>query len=198
MENIATQIGMPLDEFNRLYDQDGPFELINGERIPKMPNVAGHGEICDLLRDTINVFAVGNNLGKAFREYTFVVSYTSNWVAGSRIPDVMYYAAERLESYKATNPDWKQKPYILVPDLVVEVVSPTDNLTTLDDKIDLYLADGVQVVWVVDPQAEKVSIYSAVPDQSNTKKQTNLKQGDILTGGEVIPGFQIPVTVIFG
>lgn len=197
MESIATQVGMPLDEFNRLFDQEGPFELINGERIPKMLNIAGHGEASDTLRDAISDFAVKLQLGRAFREYTFVVSYTSNWVTGSCIPDVMYYTWDRLEAYKAANPDWKKKPYILVPDLVVEVISPTDNLGDLNDKIDLYLLDGVRLVWTVDLEREQVSIYTLIANQPFTKQQTNLKRGDILRGGEVIPGFEIPVATIF-
>jgi Uma2 family endonuclease len=197
MEQAVTQIGIAMDEFIRLYDKEGPFELINGERRLKMPNVAGHGFVAELMRDSINQWSIPNNLGRAMLEQSFVISYTSNWVTGSRIPDVMYYRAGRLETYKSADPDWKRKPYILVPDLVIEVVSPTDDLRELDDKIDLYLADGVLMVWVVDALREKVSVYTLIADQPNTKRQTTLKQGDLLTGGDIIPGFELAVASIF-
>jgi Uma2 family endonuclease len=197
METPSIQIGMPLEEFIRLADKEGPFEIINGERIPKMPQVAGHGEVEDILRDNINALAIVTGLGRAFTEQTFVVSYGSGWVTGSRIPDVMYYAAERLSAYKEANPDWKKKPYILVPDLVVEVVSPNDDMGELSDKVDLYLVDGVRGVWVMDFNKETVSIHSLISREPFTKQQTNLKVGDILTGGDIIPGFEITVSSLF-
>ena len=197
MDLPAVQVGMPLEEYLLLSDREGPFEIINGERIPKMPNVAGHGFVAQMIWDALNQYTGDKQLGSAFHEHAFVLSYTPGWVSGLRIPDVMYYTAERLEAYKATTPDWKQKTYILVPELVVEVISANDDLGELDEKIDLYLADGVQVVWVVDPGREKVSIYAPTPNRPNTKQQTNLKGGDILTGGEIIPGFEIAVVNLF-
>jgi Uma2 family endonuclease len=197
MALTPVQVGMPLDEFIRLYDTEGPFELVNGERIRKMPNVAGHGLCAETLRDAINAYAVPNQLGRAMLEQVFILSYTSNWVAGSRIPDVMYYAADRLEGYKATTPDWKNKPYILVPDLVAEVVSPNDNLTELDEKIDRYLEDRVRVVWVLDPQRAIAQVYTLLAPQPFTKQVVTLKSGDMLQGGEIIPGFEIAVVQLF-
>lgn len=191
-----TEIGMALDEFIRLYDTEGAFELINGERIAKIPNIAGHGEIVELIFLAIHVWVSAKALGKIVREMPFVLSYTSNWVTGSRIPDVMYFRAERFTPYQESTPDWKNKPYILIPDLAVEVVSPNDNLWELDEKVDLYLADGVRLVWVIDPQRKKVSVYTpaAAP---YTRQQINLKSGDMLTGGDIIPGFEIAVDAIF-
>jgi Uma2 family endonuclease len=102
MALTPVQVGMPLDEFIRLYDTEGPFELVNGERIPKIPNVAGHGLCAEMLRHSIHAYVAHNKLGQVMVNQVFVLSYTSNWVAGSRIPDVMYYTADRLEGYKAT------------------------------------------------------------------------------------------------
>jgi Uma2 family endonuclease len=198
MERDTVEIGMPIEEFIRLYDAEGPFELINGERVPKMPNVAGHGEIIEILYLAIYSVVSAGQLGKVLREMPFVLSYSSNWVTGSRVPDLMYYIADRINAYKAATPDWKDKPYVLVPDLVVEVVSPNDDLGVLDEKIDLYLSDGVRAVWTVDPQRGKVAVYVLVLDKPQTKQQTTLTRNDTLTGGEIIPGFEIKVSTIFG
>lgn len=197
MDTPTIQIGMSLEEYNRLSAQEGPFEIIDGERIPKMQQVAGHGEVIDIFRDGINGHAIAKKLGRAFSEQTFVLSYSPGWVTGSRIPDVMYYTAERLNDYKEANSDWKKKPYILVPDLVVEVVSPNDDLGELGEKVDLYLTDGVQLVWVMDFNKETVAIHTLISLQPFTKQQTTLKVGDTLTGGEIIPGFEIPVATLF-
>lgn len=63
------------------------------------------------------------------------LSYTPNWVTGSRQPDVMFSTAERINAYKEANPDWKRKPYVLVPDLVVEVMSVNDDPADLTRKL---------------------------------------------------------------
>ncbi|MEO8608747.1 MAG: Uma2 family endonuclease [Chloroflexota bacterium] len=197
MVTPAVQVGMSLDDFIRLYDKEGSFEIINGERIPLMPTVAGHGYTLKIIYFALSLYVSAQKLGEAISELPFVFSYLSNWVTGSLVPDVMYYTAERFATYKEVNPDWKKKPYILVPDLVVEVVSPNDNLGELNEKVDLYLTNGVRLVWVVNPNKENLSIYTLVSLQPFTKQQTTLKVGDTLSGGEIIPGFEITVASLF-
>jgi Uma2 family endonuclease len=197
LEPAATKIGMPMEEFIRLYDSEGPFELIDGERIPKMPNVAGHDETTRTAFVALFQFTKENRLGEVMTESPFVLSYTSNWVTGSRQPDVMFYEAERINAYREATPDYKLKPYILVPDLVVEVVSPNDNLIELDEKVDRYLLDGVLAVWVLDPQRKKVFIHTLTSRDPFTKQTTTLKQGDTLNAGAVIPGFEIALAALF-
>jgi len=196
LEPAATKIGMPMEEFIRLYDAEGPFELIDGERLPKMPNVAGHDETTRTAFVALFQFTREHQLGEVMTESPFVLSYTSNWVTGSRQPDVMFYKAERINAYREATPDYKLKPYILVPDLVVEVVSPNDDLTDLDEKVDRYLLDGVLAVWVFDPQRRKVFIHVLTLREPFTKQTTTLKPGETLNGGEIIPGFEIPVATI--
>jgi len=197
LEQPVTKIGMPLEEFIRLYDTEGPFELIDGERLPKMPNVAGHDETSRAAFVALFQFTKANQLGEVMMESPFVLSYTSNWVTGSRQPDVMFYRAERINAYKEATPDYKLKPYILVPDLVVEVISPNDNLIELDEKVDRYLLDGVAAVWVIDPQRKKVFIHVLTSRDPLTKQTTTLKPGEMLNGGEMIPGFEMAVATIF-
>lgn len=130
-----TRVGMPLDEFLEL-SHEQPFDLINGERIPLMPGVAVHGETIRALFLAIWLYISTKLLGDVITETTFILpdTYDSNWVEGSRTPDVMYYAAGRLQAYKAQTPDWQARPYALVPDFVAEVVSPNDKFSELDKK----------------------------------------------------------------
>jgi Uma2 family endonuclease len=124
---------------------------------------------------------------------TFILpdTYDKNWVSGSRIPDVMFVRREKLEAYKQQNPDWEDKPYILLPDLVIEIVSPNDSYTEIDDKVGLYLKDGVGLVWVINPQNKTVSVHS--PDNRSIR----LTVKDTLNGSDVLPEFSIPVENIF-
>ena len=72
-----------------------------------------------------------------------------------------------------------------------------DDLGELDEKVNLYLTDGVRMVWAINPNKENVSIYTLVSLQPFTKQQTTLKVGDRLSGGEMIPGFEIHVASLF-
>jgi Uma2 family endonuclease len=150
--DVSTKIGMPLDEYI-LLSNDQPFEIINGERIPRLPHVFGHSEVIRHLFILLDRFVQAHNLGEVFSETTFILpdADDSDWVEGSRIPDLMFFAGDRLAKYKADHANYRVRPIALVPDFVIEVVSPTDKVSELDEKIDAYLADGVRLIWTVDP-----------------------------------------------
>lgn len=156
-----TRVGMPLDEFIRQYDE-APFELIDGERIPLMPGVAGHSKALHALLFAIYLFISSKKIGEVLVETTFILPerYNSNWVEGSPTPNVMYFVENRLTTYRETTPDWRERPYLVVPDFVAEIVSPNDKVSELDKKIDAYLADGVRLIWVIDPQRRKAVVYA--------------------------------------
>ena len=197
LEPAVTKIGMPMEEFIRLYDKE-PFELVNDIRKPVLPQVAGHGQVVQDFWIALNRYTESRQLGEAWMRAPFVQVNTDDSVASSYTPDVMYFCAERMASYKSAVPNWKWKPYLLIPDLVVEVVAPTDDFGELDEKVDKYLTDGVLKVWVMNPQRIKVSVYTPTLDNKpHTKQRTNLFSGDILTGGDLIPGFELPVAKIF-
>jgi Uma2 family endonuclease len=183
---------MQLDEFIR-EQADQPFELINGERIAKMPQVFGHSYVIRLLVRILDAFTQKHQLGEVFQETTFILPdrYDSNWVEGSRIPDVMFYSADRLADYLAATPEWRERPIPLVPDLVIEVVSPNDSYTKLDEKVDAYLADGVRLVLVVDPQRRKITLDA--PDGMHYK----LAGDATLDLSAVIAGLTLPLAEIF-
>lgn len=182
---------MTVEEFVRLYDSEGPFELIDGERRILSPTVAGHGNKAKKIYDALIVHDPQEELGTVYSELPFVLVYTADWVKGSRTPDVMYFRADRIAAYKANNPDWEEKPFVIVPDLVIEVISANDLYSEVDEKVDRYLDDGVQIVWVVDQKRKAVKVRRQ--DYSKT-----LHLDDKLSGDEIIPGFSIPVKTIFG
>ena len=181
---------MTLEEFARLYEQEGPFELIDGERRLLMPPVAIHGFTIRALFLLLYNFCVTHNLGEVITEMPFVLTYDSNWVKGSRVPDLMFFAAARWQQYTQTTPDWQGKPFVIVPDLAVEVVSQNDQYTDIQDKVDRYLADGVRLVWVVDPQRLRVGVYDG-------QHYVSLSVDENLTGGDVLPGLSIALKTLF-
>jgi Uma2 family endonuclease len=181
---------MTLAEYVRLYEQDGAFEIIDGERKSLMPPVALHGLIVRTLFFIIYTFCKKHDLGEVLQEMPFVLTYNSDWVKGSRVPDIMFFAKDRWETYIQQTADWVSKPFIMVPDFVIEVVSPNDLYTKLQQKVEVYEHDGVRLIWIVDPMRKKVSVYSG-------ESFVSLGAEDTLTGGAVLPDLQINLKDLF-
>ena len=182
--------GMALSEFIRRFEQDGAFELIEGEIVPMSPNVSIHAVLIKRVLRLLLPFE-DKGLGEVFTEATFILEEKSDWVKGSRIPDLMFISAEQLKKHYAQE-NWESKPFALIPELVVEIVSPTDNYTDVNRKAQLYLADGVKRVWVFDPQAKQIAVHT-----SGTNTITILQGDDMLIGGSVLPDFKVRVKDIF-
>jgi Uma2 family endonuclease len=107
------------------------------------------------------------------------------WIAGERyIPDLAFMSYERQDDAPsvAYNP--------VPPNLVIEVLSPGNEDFEMAVKIANYLSEGC-IVWLVDPQTSQVSVM--VPAQPAQK----LSIDDTIDGGEILPGFQLPVRDIF-
>ena len=104
-----------------------------------------------------------------------------------RIPDVSFTRWERLPGRKVPNdpvPD-------LVPDLAVEVLSMANTRREMERKLKEYFLSGVKLVWFVEPVAHVVRVFTS-PDEV-----TELRINDILEGGDVLPGFAVPVERLF-
>lgn len=187
--DVQTRIGMPMDEFIRQYEE-APFELVDGERIPLMPPVAEHGEVIRILLEMLILYKQLHQTFVTYTEMPLVLEDTPNWVKGSRVPDLMIFDKARFDDYKARIPDWKSKPFVLVPDLCVEVISATDSYDDVDEKVDGYLRDGVRLVWVFNPRRKSVKVHTP-------SGITSLTITDTLDGGKVLPGFKLPIADIF-
>lgn len=182
---------MTIDEFIRHYEHEGPFELVDGEIVPMSPVVMRHTTIGKRLMKALLPFEEAG-LGEVFSEAPFILSYSADWVKGSRVPDLMFIRADKLRAYRAQDPDWEDKPLVLVPDLAIEIVSPSDHYSEIETKVTRYLRDGVGRVWVFDPQPKTVIIH-----QSGELPVT-LTVSDTLTAGDLIPGLELPLAAIFG
>ena len=104
---------------------------------------------------------------------------------GFRRPDVSFVAAGRIQ---APAPDG---PLPFAPDLAVEVVSPTDNVEELESKLADYRSAEIPLVWVVIPAVRLVRVFP------RGGPIVELRAGDTLTGGDVLPGFAVAVADLF-
>jgi Uma2 family endonuclease len=101
-----------------------------------------------------------------------------------RIPDVSFICWERLPQDRDPMP-------AVSPDLAVEVLSPSNTEREIQKKLDDYFTGGTRLAWIIDPVARAARVYHA-PDQFTAIDQTGS-----LTGGDVLPGFELPLTRLF-
>lgn len=79
----------------------------------------------------------------------------------------------------------------LAPDLAAEVLSPSNTPTEMKRKREEYLANGVRLVWIVDPKTRTVEVYAP------RRKPVVLTEADTLDGGKVLPGFTLSLAELF-
>jgi Uma2 family endonuclease len=103
-----------------------------------------------------------------------------------RAPDIGFIAAEHISPEGLPDQWWQGGP-----DLTVDVVSPSQGVSELIDKAQEFLRAGTRVAWVVDP-SRRCILVCTLPDHV-----TVLHEADILDGGDVLPGFTVPVAQVF-
>lgn len=103
-----------------------------------------------------------------------------------RKPDVSFIRIGRLPNEKPAD-TYDQ----LAPDLAVESVSPTDTVLELDEKIEEYLKAGVRLVWIINPDLRSVKIFRP------GRPILEIRNGDELSGEDVVPGFSCKVSELF-
>ena len=104
-----------------------------------------------------------------------------------RMPDVSFISWARLPGGKIPKAPIPR----LAPDLAVEVLSPGNTAAEMERKRREYFKAGVSVVWLVDPVARRVTVYTA-PDQFRV-----LAESETLDGGQVLPGFALSLRELF-
>jgi Uma2 family endonuclease len=132
----------------------------------------------------LNAFVEAERLGVCFPDNTgFLLPELGDTV---RSPDAAFVGAGKL-SVEGIGAGW----VAVAPDLVVEVLSPSETASELDEKLRDYRSAGTRLVWVIDPAKRVVSVRAAdAPERW-------LSEGDTLDGGEVLPGFTIAVSRLF-
>lgn len=161
----------------------GRYELTEGRLIEMSPPGSEHGLIVFSISLVIGNYVKQKKLGKVFAAETgFRLSRNPDTV---RAPDVAFVSSARL-------PRPLPRGYMdLAPDLVVEVVSPSDDADDMQLKIKEWLDAGAKMVCYVYPSSRQVVIYRSLRDVRV------LTDADTLLGDDVLPDFSLPVNEIF-
>lgn len=166
------------------HGNDRRLELVRGELIIMSPTKPLHGIVCARLTTRLGSFVEEHNLGETFGAETgFVVERDPDSVLGA---DVAFVSRERLDAVENFD-----KFFSFAPDLAVEVLSPSNTKSEIDQKITMYFAAGSRAVWVFNPKRRTASAYSS-PSEFRA-----LTEHDTLDGGEVLPGFRLELSKLF-
>jgi Uma2 family endonuclease len=168
-----------VQEFLQLPELEGErTELIGGEVVTKGYGKGRHEIVKSNLLRVLVVWLARNPMGSVFAETMFQLDDHN-----SLIPDLSVVFSGRVAPGAK---DWWQG----APEIAVEVVS-SETATRLEQKVDLYLANGGKSVWAAFPEHRIVRIYEA------SGLSRKFDQDQTLEDPTVLPGFSTPVSAIF-
>ena len=175
---------MTADELLVMPDDGNRYELVGGELLMAPPPGSEHGEVTMNLAAPLFQHVKKNRLGVVYAAETgFRLESDPDTV---RAPDIAFVRQEvidktgRITGYR-----------VGAPDLVAEVLSPSDTFGKVEAKVKQWLETGARMVWVVSPKLKTITVYRSLSDI------VTLTEKDTLDGGDVVPGFQINVADVF-
>lgn len=164
--------------------EDRLYELIDGVLVEKVYN----------LRDSLVATTIGVALGSWDEPLNagIVTGASAAFRFGPnqvRMPDAAFTSWDRLPGGKIP----REPVPAIVPDLAVEVINRANTVDEMGRKLRDYAKAGVRLVWYVDPERKEVTVY---PRGKERGKRVVGVDGT-LDGGDVLPGFALPVAKIF-
>lgn len=171
------------DEFEHLVEQppysEGLYELIDGEIVQKMPT-EDHGLAQVNISTALNLYR--KRIGKG-RPGSEVLHRVPGDPKNARQPDVSFFV-------DPSEPVVTRGAVPRLPDLAVEIQSPSNTIKQMRAKAAFYLEHGVKMVWIVYTDARVVEVVTEADSQIFNSEA-------MLTGGDLLPDFSLPVREIF-
>jgi Uma2 family endonuclease len=172
------------EELFMMPDDGFRYELVRGEVRRMPPAGSEHGAVIMNMGTPLHEFVKAHSLGVVFGAETgFKIASDPDTV---RAPDLAFVRRERIPKEGIPRGFWPG-----APDLAVEVVSPGDTYTEVEEKVNDWLNAGTRMVLVLNPRTHTVAIYTSHTDV------VRLTESDTLEGGEILPGFTCRVAELF-
>ncbi len=171
------------EEFGRMPNPpDGSKqELVKGVIVTMPPPKGRHGIVQLAIGAILHNFVKPKRLGWVVTEAGTKLERNPDTLRG---PDVAFYSISR-------QPKPPEGYFEIPPDLAVEVLSPDDRSGKVREKIREYIAAGVKLIWLVDPDAQTVRVYH------KSIRGSELDETDTIDGGDVLPEFSCKVADFF-
>ncbi len=165
-------------------DEDERYELVRGELVamPPSPGVR-HANVTSNLVTFLTLHGQFRGLGKVFDNGGFRIERDPDTV---RAPDVAFVVKDRLPQG-----DLPEGYLDLTPDIVVEVVSPSDSARRIQARVADWLRAGARLVWVAYPDTKTIMVYRSLTDVKV------LTMEDVLDAAPVLPDFSVAVKDCF-
>ena len=167
-----------------IVDQGKWYEVVAGERVELEPMGAYEIALAAGLWRHLTNFVTQHELGLVVSEMLFVLDAEAKL---KRRPDVAFVSFPRWPEQSIP----RAEAWNVVPDLAIEIISPTNQAEEIDGKIVEYFEAGVRLVWVLYPDTGRVYVY-----ESASRIEVIERTGE-LDGGEVLAGFRLPIQTIF-
>jgi Uma2 family endonuclease len=169
---------MTADELLRLADDGCRYELVRGELRKMSPSGARHARVAAQIIGSLIRHVNERKLGAVYAsEGGFRISRNPDTV---RAPDAAFVRQERV----VDTPGFFEGP----PDVAIEVVSPNDSYTDVDEKTAEWLRAGVRVVIIVDPRTRRVNMH---------RTSGAIPVTDGIEIDDAIPGWRMSLADIF-
>jgi Uma2 family endonuclease len=177
---------LPAETMREAVAEEEPlFEIVDGLRVEKPPMGDIQTWVATILVARLWHHAQTNRLGRVVSEMLFKFNPPGT---PQRRPDLAFLSYERWPRNKKLT---SSHGFDGVPDLAVEVISPSNTADEVIGKIGEYFKAGVRRVWVVYPASRLVHVYES------PKKVDILDINDELDGGDLLPGFRISLAELF-
>lgn len=165
-------------------DDETLYEVVDGQRVEKHVSTL-ETMLATALTGVLAVFLKANPLGRPASEVLFLIDAVRNL---QRRPDVAYISYERWPRERRIP---RTNAWTVIPDLAIEVISPSNSASDVLVKIREYFRAGVGSVWVMYPVEGQCYVYDS------PRSVRILERGDTLDGGAVLPGFQVSLSELF-
>ena len=166
-------------------DEDVLYEVVDDQVVELAPMGAYEVWIATVLVARLATFVTQHQLGRAVQEMLFDLTVATG---RRRRPDVAFVSFDRWPLHRRIP---RTEAWEVVPNLAVEVISRTDSVDSIVDKIAEYFHAGVERVWVVFPSQAQVYVYDS------PTSVLILARTDELSGDPVLPSFRLPLVELF-
>ncbi len=182
LEELVTEEQQRRQQFYDSMNEQQKVEFINGETVIQSPVKLEHEFTSNNLNILLRVYVNHYDLGYVGHEKMLVTLTRNDYE-----PGICYWRREKSEKF---TPDQTKFP---APDLVVEVLSPSTEVTDRTIKFEDYATHGVQEYWIIDPQQKIVEQYILKEDHYELQQ----KADSGILKSFAVAGFQIPAPAIF-